>query len=37
MYLWYYCKKFPDFGEDNVELHYKDTDSFVFSFTPIKG
>ena len=34
MYLCFYCKLVPCFGEDNVELHDKDTDSFVFSFTP---
>ena len=25
------------FGEDNLELHYLDTDSFIFSFKPIKN
>ena len=25
------------FGEDNLELHYLDTDSFIFSFKPIKS
>ena len=28
------CKKY--FGEDNLELHYLDTDSFIFSFKAIK-
>ena len=32
-----FLKKFPSLGEDFVELHYVDTDSFVFPFTPIKG
>ena len=27
----------PYFGEDNLELHDLDTDSFVFSFRPIKS
>ena len=27
----------PFFGEDNLELHYLDTDSFIFSFKPIKS
>ena len=27
----------PYFGEDNLELHYLDTDSFIFSFKPIKS
>ena len=37
MYQCYYCKILPYFGEDNVELHFMATDSFVFSSTPIKG
>ena len=37
MYEWYYYKMKPNFGEDNLELHYIDTDSFIFSFKPIKG
>ena len=36
MYEWYYDKMQPYFGEDNLELHYLDTDSFIFSFRPIK-
>ena len=36
MYQWYFCKILPYFGENNVELHYIDTDSIVF-FTPNKG
>ena len=27
----------PYFGEKNLELHYLDTDSFIFSFKPIKN
>ena len=27
----------PYYGEDNLELHYLDTDSFIFSFKPIKS
>ena len=27
----------PYFGEDTLELHYLDTDSFIFSFKPIKS
>ena len=27
----------PYFGEDNLELHFLDTDSFIFSFKPIKS
>ena len=27
----------PYFGADNLELHYLDTDSFIFSFRPIKS
>ena len=27
----------PYFGEDNLELHYLDTDAFIFSFKPIKS
>ena len=26
----------PYFGEDNLELHYLDTDSSIFSFKPVK-
>ena len=37
MYEWYYDKMQPYFGEDNLELHYLDTDSFIFSFKPIKS
>ena len=35
MYERYYEKMQPYFGEDNLELHYLDTDSFIFSFKPI--
>ena len=27
----------PFFGEDNLELHYLDTNSFIFSFKPVKS
>ena len=27
----------PYFGEDNLEYHYLDTDSFIVSFKPIKS
>ena len=37
MYAWYYDKKQPYFGEDNLDLHFLDTDSFIFSFKPIKS
>ena len=31
MYETYYDKLQPYFGEENIQLHYKDTDSFVLS------
>ena len=37
MYEWYYDKMQPYFGEDNLELHYTDCDSFIFSFKPINS
>ena len=37
MYEWYYDKMQLYYGEDNLELHYLDTDSFIFSFKPIKS
>ena len=37
MYDWCYDKMQPYFGEDNLQLHYLDTDSFIFSFEPIKS
>ena len=37
MYEWYYDRMQPYFGEDNLELHYLDTNSFIFSFKPIKS
>ena len=37
MYEWYYDKMKPYFEEGNLELHYLDTDSFIFSFKPIKS
>ena len=36
MYEWYYDKIQPYF-EDNLELHYLDTDSFIFSIKPIES
>ena len=33
----FYDKMQPNFVEDNLELHYLDTDSFKFSFKPIKS
>ena len=37
MYEWYYDKMQTYFVEDNLELHYLDTDSFIYSFKPIKS
>ena len=37
MYEWYYDKMQTNFGEDNLELQYLDTDSFIFSFKPIQS
>ena len=37
MYERYYDKMQPNFGEDNLELHYLDTDSCILSFEPIKS
>ena len=37
MYEWYYDKMQLYFGEDNLELHYLDTDAFIFSFKTIKS
>ena len=37
MYEWYYDKMQPYFREENLELQYLDTDSFIFSFKPIKS
>ena len=37
MYEWYYDKMQPYFGEDILELHCLDTDSFIFSFEPNKS
>ena len=37
MYEWCYDKIQPFFGEDNLELHYLDTDSFIFSVKQIKN
>ena len=34
---WYYDKMQAYFGEDNLKLLYLDTDSFIFSFKPIKN
>ena len=33
-YEWCFDKMQPYFGEDNLKLHYLDTDSFIFSFKP---
>ena len=30
MYEWYYNKMQPYFGDDNLELHYLHTESFIF-------
>ena len=30
MYEWYYDKMQPYVGEDNLELHFLDTNSFIF-------
>ena len=37
LYVWYYDKRQPCFGEDNLELHYLDTHPFVTSFKSIKS
>ena len=37
MFEWYYDKRQLYFGEDTLELHFLDTDSFIFSFKPIKS
>ena len=37
MYEWFYVKMLPYFREDKLELHYLDTDSFIFSFKPIES
>ena len=37
IFFWFHCKLLPCFGEDNVVLHYLDTDSFVFFVTPVDG
>ena len=37
IFEWYYDKMQPYVGEDNLELHYLDTDSFIISFKPIKS
>ena len=37
MYEWYYDKMQPYFGVGNLEPHFLDTDSFIFSFKPIKS
>ena len=37
IYFWFHCKLLPYFGEDNVVLHYLDTDSFVFFVTAVDG
>ena len=35
MYEWYYDKMQPYFGEDDLELHYLDTDFFIFPFKSV--
>ena len=37
MYEWYYDKMQQYFGKGNLQLHYLDTDSYIFSFKPIKS
>ena len=37
MYEWYYDMMQPYLGEDNLEIQYLGTDSFIFSFKPIKS
>ena len=37
VYEWYYDKIQPFFGEDDLELHFLDTDSFIVSFKPIES
>ena len=37
MYEWYYDKMQPYFGEDNLELHFLDTDSFIFRSNQLKA
>ena len=36
-YEWYLNKMQPYVGENNLQLHFMETDSFMFSFKPIKG
>ena len=36
-YQWYPWNILPYFGEDNVELHFVDTNSVVHSFTQLKS
>ena len=31
------CNQLSYFGQHNLELHYMDTDSLLFSIKPIKG
>ena len=37
MYQWYYDKMEPYFGEDNLELHYVDTDHSIFHSNQLKA
>ena len=37
MYEWYYDKMPPCFGEDTLNTHHLQTDSFIFSIKPSKG
>ena len=33
IYFWFYCKILPNFGEDNVVLHYLDNFLRVFRYS----
>ena len=37
MHKWCSDKTRPFFGENNLKIHYLNTDAFIFSFKPIKG
>ena len=37
MYEWFYDKMQPYIDEDNLQMHYLATDSFIFSFKPFKS
>ena len=36
IYDWYCDEMQPYFGEHNLDLHYMDTDAYIFFFKPIK-